>query len=140
MPPLIDPSQGLMPSIVDRLIDPASAGTDARRGYNLPQMLEVVRRDLEDLLNTRQTNMGLPPQLTRVARSMMSYGLPDLTTFTVTSSAARDEMARKLESIIAQHEPRLKRRNRRCRWLRRWRRRQVAHPPAKRRRRLPSAP
>src|SRR5438046_1105633 len=108
MPPLIDPAQGLMPSIVDRLVDPLSAGTDARRGYSLPQMLEMIRRDLEDLLNTRQTNMGMPPQLTRVARSMMSYGLPDLTTFTVTSIAARDDMSRKLESIISQHEPRLK--------------------------------
>ncbi len=108
MPPLIDPSQGLMPSIVDRLIDSASAGSDARRGYSLPQMLEMIRRDLEDLLNTRQTNMGLPPQLKRVSQSMMSYGLPDLTTFTVTSAAAREEMARSLESIIALHEPRLK--------------------------------
>jgi type VI secretion system protein ImpF len=108
MPPLIDPAQGLMPSILDRLVDPASAGTDARRGYSLSQMLEMVRRDLEDLLNTRQTNMGLPPQLTRVGRSMMSYGLPDLTTFTVTSVAARDEMSRRLETIISQHEPRLR--------------------------------
>lgn len=108
MPPMIDPSQGLMPSIVDRLVDPASAGTDARRGYSLPQMLDVIRRDLEDLLNTRQTHAGLPPQLTLVGQSMMTYGLPDLTSFTVTSTAARDEMARKLEGIIAQHEPRLK--------------------------------
>jgi len=108
MPPLIDPSQGLMPSIVDRLIDPASAGTDARRGYSWSQMLESVRRDLEDLLNTRQTHAGLPIQLTRVARSMVSFGLPDLTSFTVTSMAARDEVARKLEAIIGQHEPRLK--------------------------------
>jgi len=108
LPPLIDPSQGLMPSLVDRLIDPLSAGTDARRGYSLSQMLEVIRRDLEDLLNTRQTNMGLPVELTRVSRSIMSYGLPDLTTFTVNSAGAREEMARKLEIIIAQHEPRLK--------------------------------
>jgi type VI secretion system protein ImpF len=108
MPPLIDPSQGLMPSIVDRLVDPLSAGTDARRGYSLSQMLESVRRDLEDLLNTRQTHTGLPPQLTRVGKSMVTYGLPDLTTFTVTSVAAREDMARKLEAIISQHEPRLK--------------------------------
>src|SRR5262249_20368944 len=108
MPPLVDPSQGLMPSIVDRLIDPTSAGTDARRGYSLPQMLEAIRRDLEELLNTRQTQTDLAPQLKRVPRSMMTYGRPDLTTFTVTSNAAREEMARKLEGIITLHEPRLK--------------------------------
>ncbi len=108
MPPTLDPSQGLMPSIVDRLIDAGSAGTDARRGYSLAQMLEMIRRDLEDLLNTRQTNIGLPPQLTRVAKSIMSYGLPDLTTFAVNSAGAREEMARRLESIIGHHEPRLK--------------------------------
>ena len=52
---MADLPQGLMPSILDRLIDPDSAGTDARRGYGLTQMLEVIRRDLEDLLNTRQS-------------------------------------------------------------------------------------
>jgi type VI secretion system protein ImpF len=108
MPPQLDPSQGLMPSIVDRLVDPASAGTDARRGYSLPQMLDMIRRDLEDLLNTRQTHAGLPPQLTRVGRSMATYGLPDLTSFTITSAGAREEMARKVETIISLHEPRLR--------------------------------
>src|SRR5262245_50855738 len=47
--------QGVTPSILDRLIDPESAGTEWRHGYGIDQLLEVVRRDLEDLLNTRQS-------------------------------------------------------------------------------------
>ena len=49
-----DPFQGLMPSVLDRLIDAESAGTPTRQGYTLSQMEDAVRRDLEDLLNTRR--------------------------------------------------------------------------------------
>jgi len=54
MPP-IDPLQALMPSVLDRLIDPDSAGTVARRGYGVKQMTDAVRRDLliEQLLKCR---------------------------------------------------------------------------------------
>src|SRR5205085_2465499 len=51
----VDPKLGLMPSVLDRLVDPASAGTEGQRGYTLNQMMEAVRKDLEELLNTRQT-------------------------------------------------------------------------------------
>jgi type VI secretion system protein ImpF len=99
---------GLMPSILDRLIDPESAGTEARRGYGLQQMLEMIRRDLEDLLNTRQSTADIPAGLKRVHKSMATYGLPDLTTFNVTTPQQREEMVQTLERIIAEHEPRLK--------------------------------
>jgi type VI secretion system protein ImpF len=99
---------GLMPSILDRLIDPESAGTEARRGYGLHQMLEMIRRDLEDLLNTRQSTADIPEGLKRVRKSMATYGLPDLTTFNVTTPQQREEMVQTLERIIAEHEPRLK--------------------------------
>src|SRR3954471_15717974 len=105
---MADLPQGLMPSILDRLVDPDSAGTDARRGYGLQQMLEVIRRDLEDLLNTRQSNVDVPPELTRVTESIALFGMPDLTSFTVVTDQQRDDMATRLEKIVAKHEPRLR--------------------------------
>ena len=104
----IDATQGLMPTILDRLVDPNSGGTEARRGYGLQQMLEVIRRDLEDLLNTRQSASDLPAELTHVHKSIAMYGLPDLTSFTIVTTQQRDDMATRLEAIVAHHEPRLR--------------------------------
>src|SRR5215212_960471 len=106
--PLPDSQVGLMPSILDRLNDPNSSGTDARRGYGLQQMLEIIRRDLEDLLNTRRSSVDIPPELTRVNESISVFGMPDLTTFAVTTEQHRDDMSVRLEKIIAKHEPRLR--------------------------------
>ena len=103
-----DPNQGILPSFLDRLIDPDSGGTSWRRGYGVEQMTDAVRRDLEDLLNTRRPNADVPPELKRVTESIALFGLPDLTSFTVVSAQDRANMALKLEQIIARHEPRLK--------------------------------
>jgi hypothetical protein len=39
----LDPNLGLMPSILDRLIDPESQGTVWRQGYGIDQMVEASR-------------------------------------------------------------------------------------------------
>jgi type VI secretion system protein ImpF len=103
-----DPNQGLMPSIIDRLIDPDSGGTSWRRGYSAEQMIDAVRRDLEDLLNTRQSHQGLPEDFTEVHRSVIAYGLPDLTSLNAITPQQREDIGRTLESIIERFEPRLK--------------------------------
>lgn len=100
--------QGLMPSILDRLIDPDSKGTEPQPWYNLDRMLQVVRRDLEDLLNTRATTQDVPLDLVRLRRSVFSFGLPDLTSFNALTTQQRQEIGQVLEDIIALHEPRLK--------------------------------
>jgi type VI secretion system protein ImpF len=97
-----------MPSILDRLIDPDAAGTAWRRGYGPEQMAEAVHRDLEDLLNTRQTHAGLPPEYEQVQSSIVAYGLPDLTSLNAVTPDQRAEIGRVLEGIIARFEPRLK--------------------------------
>ncbi|MCI0456393.1 MAG: type VI secretion system baseplate subunit TssE [Gemmataceae bacterium] len=100
--------QGLMPSILDRLIDPESAGTEWRHGYGINRLLEVVRRDLEDLLNTRQTVGDLSADLPRLAGSIYAFGLPELTSFSALTTDQREEIARTLENTIARFEPRLR--------------------------------
>jgi type VI secretion system protein ImpF len=97
-----------MPSILDRLIDPDSAGTSWRRGYGVEQMVDTVHRDLEDLLNTRESHQGLPEQFTELYRSVLAYGLPDLTSLNAITPKQRDEIGRVLEAVIGRFEPRLR--------------------------------
>jgi type VI secretion system protein ImpF len=103
-----EPELGLKPSILDRLIDPASRGTVARLGYSVEQMVDRVRRDLEDLLNTRRTLRELPPGLERVTNSVLGYGLPDLVSMSALSPKQREEIGQVLEATIAWFEPRLR--------------------------------
>jgi type VI secretion system protein ImpF len=102
------PQQALMPSIVDRLIDPASGGTAWRRGYGVAEMVETVRRDLEDLLNTRQTHQELPEAFVETQRSIIGFGLPDLSSVNALTSEQRQEIGRLLEAVILHFEPRLR--------------------------------
>jgi type VI secretion system protein ImpF len=104
----INPNQGLMPSLVDRLIDPSSGGTAWRRGYGVEQMMEAVRRDLEELLNTRQSTAGLSPDFPEVHNSIIAFGLPDLTTLNAYTDEQRAEVGRLIEAAINRFEPRLR--------------------------------
>ncbi len=99
--------QGLMPSLLDRLIDPDSGGTSWRRGYGPEQMFEAVQRDLEDLLNTRQCISDVPEAYAEVRQSIVAYGLPDLTSFNAITPDQCQEICRTLETIVRQFEPRL---------------------------------
>jgi type VI secretion system protein ImpF len=100
--------QGLMPSIIDRLIDADSAGTAWRRGYGVEEMVAAVHRDLEDLLNTRTTDTGIPDSYTEVHRSIVGYGLPDLISLNAVTASQREEIGRVIESVVERHEPRLR--------------------------------
>jgi len=100
--------QGLMPSILDRLIDPESAGTAWRQGYGVERMVEAVQRDLEDLLNTRQVVIDVPDSYSEVIGSIVTYGLPDLASFNAITPEQRAEIGRTLESVVSRFEPRLK--------------------------------
>jgi type VI secretion system protein ImpF len=104
----IDPQQGLQPSILDRLIDPDTQGTSWRRGYGVEEMVDVVRRDLEDLLNTRQSHQRLPEAFVEIERSILGYGLPDLASLDAITPQQREEIGRILEAVVLRYEPRLR--------------------------------
>jgi type VI secretion system protein ImpF len=99
---------GIQPSILDRLIDPDSGGTAARRGYGVEQIRDALQRDLEELLNTRQSHVGLPAAFTETHRSIIGYGLPDLTSLAAATSQQREEIGRQIEGVLSYFEPRLK--------------------------------
>ena len=100
--------QQLMPTILDRLIDPEMVGAGAQWGYTIPQMVDAVRRDVEELLNTRQSHQGLPEEYVEAHRSILAYGLPDFTSMNVRKSKGLEEMGAMIESIIGMFEPRLR--------------------------------
>jgi type VI secretion system protein ImpF len=70
-------------------------------------MIDTVRRDLEDLLNSHLMAVDIPEELAEVRRSIVAYGMPDISTF----EAARPDSARQfcaaVEGAIALFEPRL---------------------------------
>ncbi len=104
-----DPSpQSLMPSLLDRLIDPDSGGTAWRQGYGLQQMIDAVRSDLEDLLNTRQSFGDVPDQYRETIRSVLTYGLPDPSGLRASTSGDRARIGALLEELVQRFEPRLR--------------------------------
>lgn len=104
----IDSQQGLMPSLLDRLIDPEADGTPWKPGYDVNQLIASVHRDLEELLNTRYALEYVPPDCTEVLKSIVVYGMPDVSSFEVSSVENRARIGRVLEAIILHHEPRLR--------------------------------
>ena len=99
--------RGLLPSLLDRLIDPDSGGTSGVGGYMMAEMIDAVRRDLEELLNTRQWNQAELENYPELLRSTAAYGLPDFASFDAEASSRKPMMARILENLIMTFEPRL---------------------------------
>ena len=98
----------LVPSVLDRLIDPDTETTAWQRGYGPEQMLAAVKRDLEELLNTHQTNQDLPPEWEQLGSSLLTYGVPDLVSVSVNTASDKEQVANLIEGVITRCEPRLR--------------------------------
>src|SRR5262249_55451052 len=92
----------LLPSLLDRLLD----DDDPQRSH-LRGLEQAVRRDLENLLNTRSRNVLWGTHLEELDQSLLSYGLPDFTSVSLVSATDRQKFCRLIEGIIRQNEPRL---------------------------------
>ncbi len=96
--------------LLERLQDdrPDLAGDPTRTwGDSLRLLKDAVRRDLEHLLNTRQVGEGDADAFPELERSMLYYGIPDLSSVGRDSPDALARLARSLERAITLHEPRL---------------------------------
>lgn len=104
---------GLLPSILDRLLDDEPEVTQETipdRFQNLHQLKHAVTRDLEALFNTRQELLDAPPEeLREVQGSLLTYGLPDFTACSLLNPDDRILIQHALEQAIVTFEPRLAR-------------------------------
>ena len=99
----------LLPSILDRLIEPqGEEPVDlSLRGQSVRELEEAVRRDLTDLLNTRRTAIDPYPDDSEISRSLLTFGLPELSEFNPTVPDQRRTLQAIIEQTIRQFEPRL---------------------------------
>jgi len=106
----INPNQPLLPSVFDRLTArQADSGSGAGTGQLLRELKQAVRRDLEQLLNTRRPPCSWPPDIAReLDDSLISYGLPDFSGMNLGPQANREEFRRLIEKVIRRFEPRFK--------------------------------
>ncbi len=98
------------PSVLDRLIDRSpteSADAPISRERSIAQYRASVSRDVEWLLNARRSTLSIPAGLEEVPRSVLAYGLPDLTSIGTDTPEARSGLVRQIERAIRLFEPRL---------------------------------
>ena len=107
----IDKKKKLRPSILDRLTDDDphnQSESDPGQHQLLKQLRDSVRRDLENLLNTRYYIVDPSDRYIELDKSLLNYGLPDLATVNILDTKKRDEFTKKLEKTLIEFEPRFK--------------------------------
>jgi type VI secretion system protein ImpF len=100
----------LLPSVLDRLCDdaPDDPLRDAAPVFGLADFKAALARDLEDLLNTRTPAFDdLVERFPLAARSVINYGLPDLSGLSLLNPEHRAKLSNSLSRAIKDHEPRL---------------------------------
>lgn len=101
----------IIPSLLDRLIDdePGSAiETPKSQQEQIHSIKENVRRDLENLLNTRLKHEVDTLQYPELKTSLVNYGLQDFSQIPVESDSDQMLFAAKIQDIIKRFEPRFK--------------------------------
>ncbi len=107
----VDKKKKLRPSIIDRLFDDEPDNQneiDPGQHQRLKQLRRSVRRDLENLMNTRFRVMEPDEEYQQLDKSLLNYGLPDLATINITDLDKRKEFTSHMEKILKEFEPRFK--------------------------------
>lgn len=107
----VDKKKKLRPSILDRLFDndPLNAvEVDTDQHQKLKDLRGSVRRDLENLLNTRYRVIEPDDDYLEVKNSLLNYGLPDLATVNISDKEKRNEFIEHMQTVLIDFEPRFK--------------------------------
>ncbi len=110
MPRYQDTENAVTLSILDRLMDndrTKSSEVPLSRTQSLREFKAALRRDLEWLLNSRRSPIDVPETFEQCQKSLVVYGLPDLSSLTVHSANDQQRLVRGMEEAIAHFEPRL---------------------------------
>lgn len=98
------------PSVLDRLIDEdpkSNVEAPLSRSQSVRIFKAALRRDLEWLLNARRNITAVPEDCEELARSVFTFGLPDITSMSKDSRESFERLARLIQSAIDVFEPRL---------------------------------
>jgi type VI secretion system protein ImpF len=107
----IQADQPLVPSVLDRLLDDDPDNPNEAphsRTQVLRELKRAVRRDLENLLNTRRRAHPFEAGLDELERSLVNYGIPDFTGANMGAPDSRDDFRRIVEEVIRRYEPRFR--------------------------------
>jgi type VI secretion system protein ImpF len=105
----IDNEIRITPSVLDRLLDfepDVSREAPKSRSKSLRDLKLSVRRDLEWLLNSRAFPEEIDERLEEVKKSVVVYGLPDITGISAKSHIEQKKLTEALETAIKIFEPR----------------------------------
>lgn len=101
----------LLPSVLDRLLDDdpdSQTELPKARHQILRELKDSVRRDLENLLNTRWRCEELPDDLDELELSLVNYGIPDFAGTNMSLPSERERLRQLIEKVIRRFEPRFK--------------------------------
>jgi len=97
-------------SALDRLIDLEPDNrleNPLSRSQSVRLLKNAVRRDLENLLNTRRTPDYIPEGSVEILRSVYYYGLPDITSMPANFLYEQTKLLQAIETAVKTFEPRL---------------------------------
>ncbi len=105
-------SDQLLPSVYDRLIDNDPSSLEESQGSRSQVLFELkqsVRRDLQNLLNTRWKCVSWPPDYEELELSLINYGIPDFSGVNMGGPEAQKRLIEIVERAIEFFEPRFHR-------------------------------
>jgi type VI secretion system protein ImpF len=96
--------------LLDRLLDDEpkiKSEAPMTRSVSLARLKVAVRRDLENLLNTRRTPDYIPEGSVEILRSVYYYGLPDITSMPANFLYEQTKLLQSIETAVKTFEARL---------------------------------
>ena len=105
-----EPNAPVKLSVLDRLLDDepkAKSEAPLTRSASLAKLKAAVRRDLENLLNTRRTPDFIPEGSAETLRSVYYYGLPDITSLPANFLYEQNQLLQSIERVVTTFEARL---------------------------------
>ncbi len=99
MAPRDDNDVRVTPSLLDRLLGEEPQRVREEKG--------AVKRDLENLLNSRNSFPDLPAAFVEAGRSVLTHGLPDFSGLNPSHPNDQNRLSQLIESVIRAFEPRL---------------------------------
>ena len=103
-----DTQPGLTPSLLDRFIDPAFQNEAPRAASAWPRPSTWCAATSKTCSTPASPATASRRGSRRCPRSLVAFGMPDLTTLDAISPQQREEIGRVLERVVEQFEPRLR--------------------------------